>query len=86
MVFVIGMFDSLVWLGIFGEVLFFIYYELFVLEVVIRVGVVILVLDFVFIIGVGLLVVDVVFYVCYYNILVIYVFCWVVDDFGLVFN
>ncbi|XP_012661617.1 oxidative stress-induced growth inhibitor 1 [Otolemur garnettii] len=81
-----GTFDSPARLGVSGEALPFIHYELSALEAARRVGAVTPSSDPVLIIGAGLSAADAVLYARHYNIPVIHAFRRPVDDPGLVFN
>ncbi|XP_053465698.1 oxidative stress-induced growth inhibitor 1 isoform X2 [Nycticebus coucang] len=81
-----GTFDNPARLGVSGEALPFVHYELSALEVAIRVGAVTPSSDPVLIIGAGLSAADAVLYARHYNIPVIHAFRRPVEDPGLVFN
>ncbi|XP_035571879.2 oxidative stress-induced growth inhibitor 1 isoform X2 [Canis lupus dingo] len=81
-----GTSDSPARLGIPGEALPFVHYELSALEVATRAGTVTPASDPVLIVGAGLSAADAVLYARHYNIPVIHAFRRSVDDPGLVFN
>ncbi|KAF6078915.1 oxidative stress induced growth inhibitor 1 [Phyllostomus discolor] len=81
-----GTSDSPARLGIPGETLPFVHYELSALELAIRAGTLTPASDPILIVGAGLSAADAVLYARHYNIPVIHAFRRPVDDPGLVFN